>query len=249
MAKMALITGASSGIGEATASLLSQKGYKLILTGRRKDRLEKLARKLKAEFWVFDISNEKDIATVCKKNQKLLSKVDILVNNAGLARGSDKVQDAKVEDFNEMIDTNIKGLFSLTQKILPLMLKNGEGHIVNIGSVSGRWVYPGGAVYCATKHAVRAFSEGLRMDLLGQNIRVTNIEPGMANTEFSTVRFRSKEKAATVYQGMTPLSAKDVAETIVWSLERPAHVNIQELVVYPTDQAHVSMVHRAKGTK
>lgn len=244
MAKLALITGASSGIGEATAILLSKKGYQLILTGRRKDRLEKLARKLKAEFLVFDLADEKSIAATFKKNQKLLNRVDILVNNAGLARGADKVQEAKIEDYNEMIDTNIKGLFSLTQKILPLMLKRKQGHIVNIGSVAGRWIYPGGAVYCATKHAVRAFSEGLRMDLLGKNIRVTNIEPGMVNTEFSTVRFGSKEKADAVYQGMTPLSAKDVAETIVWSLERPEHVNIQELVVYPTDQAHVTMVHR-----
>jgi len=246
MSKRAMITGASSGIGEATARELAEKGYDLILTGRRKERLEEVANKIgkKTEILVFDISSREELESVCQKNEKILSGVQVLINNAGLAKGLDRVQDAKIEDFEEMINTNIKGLFYLTRKILPSMVKRNEGHILNVGSVSGRWVYPNGAVYCATKHAVRAFSEGLRMDLFGTNIRVTNIEPGMTNTEFSTVRFGSKEKADLVYQGMTPLSGKDIAEAISWSLERPAHVNIQEMIIYPTDQAHSTMVHR-----
>lgn len=172
------------------------------------------------------------------------SGADVLINNAGLALGTDKLQDAKTSDWDGMIDTNVKGLLYLTRLVLPEFLKNKRGHIVNIGSVAGRWLYPGGAVYCATKFAVRAISEGLRMDLIGTPIRVTNVEPGMVETEFSFVRTGDEDKAKAVYKGMKPLSADDIADCVAWSLSRPAHVNIQELVVFPVDQPAVGQVHR-----
>lgn len=176
-----------------------------------------------------------------------LSSLDVLINNAGLARGTDKVFEASIEDWNEMLDTNVKGLLYLTRALLPNFIKNKRGHVINLGSVAGRWVYPGGSVYCASKFAVRAISEGMRLDLLGTPIRVTNIEPGMVETEFSEVRFRDKKKAKAVYQGFEPLMASDIAECAWWSLSRPPHVNIQELVVFPTAQASVASVHRKQG--
>jgi len=255
---IALITGATAGIGEATAKLLWQNGYSVILTGRRAQRLQKLKSELlasksqkdsvQASSWVetfdFDIQDSKQVEKFLKANDKILSGLDVLVNNAGLARGTDKIQDGQLQDWEQMIDTNVKGLLYMTRGVLPHLLKNKKGHIVNIGSVAGRWTYPGGAVYCATKFAVRALSEGLRQDLLGSNIRVSNIEPGMVETEFSEVRFQDSEKAKKVYQGMKPLAAQDIADTILWCLQRPAHVNIQELVIYPTDQAAIGLVHR-----
>lgn len=245
--KWALITGASSGIGAATAIRLGKLGYNLILTGRRKAHLEKVAEQsgaAKVEIVTFDISKPTQIEQFLTQYSSKLSKLEILINNAGLAKGTDKVFQANIKDWEIMIDTNIKGLFYLTHGILPFFLAKNSGHIVNMGSVAGRWVYPGGAIYCATKFAVRAFSEGLRQDLIGKNIRVTNIEPGMVNTEFSLVRLGSTEKADAVYSGMQPLSAEDIAETIAWVIDRPKHVNVQELVIYPTDQAHVNLVHR-----
>ena len=244
----AIITGATSGIGLATAELLASRSYKLILLGRRKDRLENLQKKLKDQTEVktysFDLREKDQIQNFLMQEKALLNETKILINNAGLARGVDTLQESNLEDIDEMIETNLTSLLHLTRGVLPHFLKQGQGHIVNMGSVAGRLVYPKGAVYCATKFAVRALSEGLRMDLLGTPIRVTNIEPGMVNTEFSEVRLRSKDKADLVYAGMTALTAKDIAETIVWCLERPAHVNIQELVIYPTDQASVGQVHR-----
>ncbi len=247
--KWALITGASSGIGAATAKKLAEHGFNLILTGRRKDRLEELAHSLKAGEVVlanFDLLKPSEIEKFCTGHEAYLKKLDVLVNNAGLAKGSELLDQGQLKDWDVMLDTNVRALLHITRAVLPFMVARQEGHIVNMGSVAGRWVYPGGAIYCATKHAVRAFSEGLRMDLLGKNIRVTNIEPGMVNTEFSKVRFDSQAKADAVYEGMTPLSAEDIAETIVWSIARPAHVNIQEIIIYPTAQAHVGMVHRSK---
>lgn len=244
----ALITGATSGIGEATAHKLAALKTDLILVGRRQDRLANLENKFKKSVQVVtaavDIRDEKAVEAFVHDRQKELSQVAILINNAGLAKGTDKVQDAKLSDWDEMLDTNVKGLFHFTRLILPFMIKNNKGHIVNLGSVAGRWVYPGGAVYCATKFAVRGFTEGLRMDLMGTPIRITNIEPGMVETEFSEIRFGDKAKAAKVYEGMKPLSADDVAESIIWSLNRPAHVNVQELVLFPTAQPAVGMVHR-----
>jgi NADP-dependent 3-hydroxy acid dehydrogenase YdfG len=250
VAKWALITGASAGIGEATAFSLASQGYHLILVARRKEKLEKLKKRIekvsksKVAIAAADLQDPKAIDRLIKAQKKNLKDLEILINNAGLARGSDKFQEANTADWDEMIDTNVKGLLYLTRAVLPFLLANKKGHIVNLGSVAGRWVYPGGSVYCASKFAVRAISEGLRLDLLGKNIRVTNIEPGMVHTEFSLVRFRSKEKAEQVYAGMKPLTAADIAETIAWVLNRPEHVNIQELVIYPTDQASVRDVWR-----
>lgn len=249
---IAVITGASSGIGEATALELAQKGYHLCLIARRQDRLEAIKAKIRSQFpeisvllAVIDVTDHSSIENFVSQNAKELKDISVLINNAGLAKGSDKLQDGKIADWEAMLDTNVKGLLYLTRAFLPHFIAKGEGHILNIGSVAGRWVYAGGAVYCASKFAVRAISEGLRLDLLGKNIRVSNIEPGMVNTEFSRVRFDSQEKADQVYAGMKPLTATDIAETISWVLSRPKHVNVQELVIYPTDQASVRDVHRA----
>ena len=249
--KWALITGASSGIGEATAFALAREGYSLIVTARREERLQQLTQDLKklhpeANYVAvpLDVTDRVQVDEFFKRESALLEKVDLLVNNAGLALGTDKMQDAKISDWDAMIDTNVRGLLSMTRGMLDYMVPRSSGHIVNIGSVAGRWTYPGGGVYCATKFAVRALSEGLRMDLLGTSIKVTNIEPGMVNTEFSLVRFGDTEKADKVYEGMEPLWAEDIAETILWCVNRPARVNIQELVIYPTDQAHVGQVYR-----
>ncbi len=234
----ALITGASSGIGEATARVLAARGYAVVLVGRRRDRLEKLAGELGARFYACDIRSDlKELVNQC-------GDVNILINNAGLALGTQKVFEAKASDWDQMIDTNIKALFEITRQFLPQLLKLPSAHIINIGSVAGRYVYPGGAVYCATKFAVRAFTEGLRLDLLGSPVRVTNIEPGMVETEFSQVRLGDLEKAREVYEGMTPLKASDIADTILWVLERPQRVCVQELMIYPTDQAAPGQVSR-----
>ncbi len=186
--------------------------------------------------------SEKKIITFLKKN-----KIEIkdLINSAGLAKGTELLQNSKSSDMNQMIDTNIKGLLEITKLFLPQIIKH-QGHIVNLGSVAGRLVYEGGAVYCATKFAVRAISEGLRMDLKGTGVRVTNIEPGMVDTEFSLVRLGSKQKADAVYADMKALSAYDIAENIFWCLQQPKHINIQELVIYPTDQASVGQVVRGE---
>lgn len=249
-AQWALITGATSGIGWATAHSLAEQGYSIIALGRRSEKLQALAQELsvyknvQVKTLQVDITDRVALEKVLSENSSLWSQVEVLVNNAGLAKGVDKMQDGHLDDWETMIDTNIKGLLFMTRGILPHMMKKNSGHIVNLGSVAGRWTYPGGGVYCATKFAVRALSEGLRMDLLGANIRVTNIEPGMVNTEFSLVRMGDQKAADKVYEGMTPLSAKDIAETITWCVKRPSHVNIQELVIYPTAQAHVGQVAR-----
>jgi hypothetical protein len=257
--KWAIITGASAGIGWATAEEFAQAGYSLILIGRRGDRLKELrahlmkkkphqekAQELKQEFKTIqlDVTSKSQIDDFVQAEGACLEKVVLLVNNAGLAKGTEKLQEARLSDWDAMIDTNIKGLLYLTRAVLPFLVKKKSGYIVNIGSVAGRLVYPGGAVYCATKFAVRAISEGLRMDLAGSNVRVTNIEPGMVNSEFSLVRLEDQEKADKVYEGMTPLSPKDIAETILWCVQRPPHVNIQEVMIYPTDQACVGQVNR-----
>lgn len=244
--KWALITGASSGIGAATARQLAKDGYALLLVARRAEKLAALKKEILLQFpdrqiqvAGLDVADREAVEEFCTKNQQVLKSISVLVNNAGLAKGTDKVQTGNVDDWEAMINTNVKGLLYLTRQVLPVLIAQKQGHIVNIGSVAGRWVYPGGAVYCASKFAVRALSEGLRMDLLGTNIRVTNIEPGMVNTEFSLTRFGDQAKADAVYAGMKPLTGEDIAETIGWVLGRPQHVNVQELVIYPTDQASV----------
>ena len=251
MEKWALITGATAGIGWATAMALAEQGYGVFATGRRYEKLQELEKAIKAKFpsvpvkiASFDVSDRFEVSEFLKAHSKEIAQIEVLVNNAGLAKGTDKMQDASLDDWEVMVDTNIKGLLFMTRGILPHMVQRNSGHIVNLGSVAGRWTYPGGGVYCATKFAVRALSEGLRMYLLGTKIRVTNIEPGMVHTEFSLVRFEDQNKADKVYEGMTPLRAEDIAETIAWCVARPAHVNIQELVIYPTDQAHVGQIAR-----
>lgn len=243
---LALITGATAGIGLATAKQLAASGADLILTGRRLDRLETIAREISEKFHVhvttiaFDVSSREETEKAFSDIADVLPKLSILINNAGLALGTASLQTVDLGDVDQMIDTNVKGLLYVTRLALPHLIKRGDAHVVNIGSVAGRWTYPGGATYSATKFAVRALTEGLRMDLMGTPVRVTNIEPGMVETEFSEVRYDGdKEKAASVYKGMTPLSAIDIAETILWCLSRPKHVNIQELVIYPVDQAAV----------
>lgn len=241
------ISGATSGIGLETAKRFAMGKYPIIINGRRRERLEKLMKDFGSTTDVilapFDVRNKSELQDWCRQNAAVVSRVGILVNNAGLARGTDPIHKGDEADWDEMIDTNVKGLLSLTRQMLPALIKN-RGHIVNLGSVAGRWTYTGGAVYSASKFAVRALSEGFRMDLIGTGVRVTNIEPGMVETEFSDVRFRDSEKAKLVYKGMTPLKAQDIAESIWWATQQPAHVNIQEMVIFPTDQASLRDVHR-----
>ena len=242
-----VITGATSGFGEATARLLAKRWPEctLLLTGRRRERLDALVKEIgekRASGFCFDVRDR----AACEEFARNAGPVQVLINNAGLAAGLDSFQEAKVEDWENMIDTNLKGLLYVTRALVPGMIARREGHIVNMGSIAGHVMYPKGHVYAATKFAVKALNEGLRMDLLGSNVRVTSIDPGMAETEFSVVRFKGdEEKAKSVYKGMRPLTGEDIAECIAWSLERPAHVNIQEIVVMPTDQASPRDVHRS----
>ena len=242
----ALITGASAGFGHAIAEQLAARGMNLVVTARRKERLDELKKQLEFKYkgiqietWVFDISDRQACEAIFNKNEARLKTIEILVNNAGLASGTDAVAQTKLDDVDAMVDTNVKGLLYMTRAVVPHMIARKSGHIVNLGSVAGRWVYPGGAVYCATKYALRAISEGLRLELMGTGIRLTIISPGMAETEFSLVRLKDEDRAKAVYKGMTPLSAYDIADTVSWCLERPAHVNIQEVIIFPTDQSGV----------
>jgi 3-hydroxy acid dehydrogenase / malonic semialdehyde reductase len=248
----ALITGASAGFGWAIAEQLAARGVNLLITGRRADRLQALKEKIVAEHkvmvepLVFDVRNFAECEAALKQKASLVANISILVNNAGLAKGIDRIQTGKIEDWDVMIDTNIKGLLYMTRLVLPYMIERNSGHIVNLGSIAGHWVAPGGAVYCATKFAVRAINDGLRIDLMGKNIRITNIEPGIAETEFAHVRLNDNQKADAVYKGITPLTADDVAEAVVWCLDRPPHVNIHELLIAPLAQVGVGAhyVHR-----
>jgi NADP-dependent 3-hydroxy acid dehydrogenase YdfG len=245
---MILITGASSGIGEACAEIFAESKRDLILIARRKDRLERLARRLstvRCQTFELDVSDREAVLAFARSQASLLGQVEVLVNNAGLARGFDAFQSANLDDWDEMIGTNLNGLLYLTREIVPRMVEKKRGHIVNLGSVAGRWIYPKGHVYCATKRAVSALTEGLRLDLLGTGVRVSEISPGMVETEFSLVRFRDEKKAEAVYAGMQPLTARDVAETIAWCVNRPAHVNVQEIILYPTAQASPTTVARS----
>lgn len=239
MAKIVFITGATAGIGRATAELMLKKGYTVWAVGRRLEKLKELQKKYPKTCVIgrVDVTSKKSVDDFFKKNKP--EKIDILINNAGLAAGTEKTFEAKFTDWESMVDTNIKGLLYVMAKVLPHLAKKPGSHIVNLGSVAGKWIYPGGAVYCATKFAVRALSEGIRMDLLGRKVKVTNIEPGMVETEFSVVRLKDKKLADKVYSGMTPLKADDIAESILWCVERPAHVNISELTIFPVDQAGV----------
>lgn len=246
-----LITGASAGIGAATALALAKKNESLILTARRLDRLKKLQQQclqLGAEnvlIYKLNVQNKAEIKKMSVDVKKKKLQIKGLINNAGLAKGVELFQNSNPADWDVMLETNVKGLLNTTREFLANLVQN-KGHIINLGSVAGRLVYEGGAVYCATKFAVRAISDGLRMDLKGTGVRVTNIQPGMVETEFSVVRLGNKQKADAVYSEMMPLSAKDIADTILWCLQQPAHVNISELVIYPTDQASVGQVVRGE---
>lgn len=249
--KLICITGASSGIGRACAIEFAKHKSNLLLMARRKDRVEALAQQLTREHHIrtftqqLDVRNNGDVEKTFSSLPTEWKKIDILVNNAGLSRGLDKLYEGKIEDWEEMIDTNVKGFLYVTRTVLPAMVEQNNGHIINIGSIAGHQTYPMGNVYCASKFAVTALSRGLKMDLLGTAIRVTSVDPGLVETEFSRVRFHGDtERAAKAYTGMTPLRPGDVAEIVVFCATRPAHVNIGELLVTPTDQATVTMVHR-----
>jgi 3-hydroxy acid dehydrogenase/malonic semialdehyde reductase len=249
--QIVLVTGASSGIGEATARAFAREGARLILAARRIARLEMLAAELKGACDTqslcvqIDVGQHKTVATELEKLPEGWRDIDILVNNAGLSRGLVKLHEGGFHDWDEMIDTNIKGLLAVSRVVIPWMLGRNRGHIINIGSIAGHEVYPNGNVYCATKFAVRAISRGMKMDLHGTPIRVTSVDPGLAETEFSLVRFRGdKERAAQPYKGLKPLTGEDVAEAIVWCASRPEHVDVTEMVIMPTAQSSTTMVHR-----
>lgn len=248
------ITGASSGIGKASATLFAEHGAKLIIAARRIERLQQLAEQLHQQFGTqcyplaMDMSDETNIKQAFKSLPAEWKSIDVLINNAGLALALDTIANGNSYDWHTMIDTNVKGVLHLTQLILPIMLNQQKGFIVNIGSISGYQTYAGGAVYCATKYALRAINEGLRHETLGTNIRVTLINPGMVETEFSEVRFKGDQlRAASVYNDIKVLEAKDVAETIFFCITRPAHVDIQELLVMPTCQSGVGNTYREKA--
>jgi len=248
---IAFITGATSGIGRATAELFAKNGYNIIITGRRKERLSEFSQHLKTQFKIdvlslnFDVRELKEVESAITSIPDEWKKINVLVNNAGLAVGLNNIQEGVIDDWERMIDTNIKGLLYMTRNIAPIMIKNGFGHIVNIGSIAGKEVYANGNVYCATKHAVDALNKGMRIDLLPHNIKVTAVNPGMVETEFSVVRFKGDdEKAKSVYKGLQPLKAEDIAETIYWVASRPAHVNINDIIIMPTVQANATTTIR-----
>ena len=249
--KIVFITGASSGIGESTAQAFAAQGAKILMCARRAERLEKLAQTLEFEYGVathyfrLDVRDQPAVEKAVAGLPPEWRAIEILVNNAGLSRGLDKLPQGFPDDWEEMIDTNVKGLLYVVRAVIPGMIERGRGHIVNIGSIAGHEVYPGGNVYCATKFAVRALSKGLRLDLSGTPIRVSEVAPGMVETEFSLVRFHGDaERAEKVYQGLTPLAPDDVADAVVWCATRPLHVNVSEVVVMPTAQASTTLVHR-----
>jgi 3-hydroxy acid dehydrogenase / malonic semialdehyde reductase len=248
---LVFISGASSGIGQSCAYKFAEAGANLILAARRKERLEKLAVKLKKLYSIdsyivaLDIRDQHAVAKFAQKLPVKWQNIDILINNAGLSRGLQKLHEGHLEDWNEMIDTNIKGLLYVSRALLPGMVERRRGTIINIGSIAGHDVYPGGNVYCATKHAVDALTKGMRMDLVDTPIRVCTVDPGLVETEFSEVRFHGdKERAKKTYQNMTPLTAEDVADAVFYAATRPAHVQIAELIILPTAQASTTLVHR-----
>ncbi|EKF55120.1 serine 3-dehydrogenase [Galbibacter marinus] len=249
MRKTALITGASSGIGRATARIFADNGINLIICGRRKERLEKLQKQLRAKVDIhvldFDIRDKSAVFKAYDSLPEEFSKIDILINNAGNAHGLSPIDQGDIDDWDAMMDINVKGLLYISKAIIPSMIKNNTGQIINIGSTAGKEVYPGGNVYCASKHAVDAINQAMRIDLNQYGIRVGAINPGLVETEFSEVRFKGdRDRAKQVYQGYTPLTAEDVAEIIYFTVSRPAHVNIADLIVMPTDQASSTIVNK-----
>lgn len=251
MAKIALITGATSGIGEAVAHALGKEGFNLIVTGRRLALLSKLAKNIETSYKVkviplsFDIRESSQVEHYLGTLPPQWREIDVLINNAGLAVGLNPLNMGVIDDWERMIDTNVKGFLYVSKIISNMMIQRGFGQIINIGSIAGKDVYPNGNVYCASKHAVDALSRGMMMDLHKYNIRVSQVCPGAVETEFSNVRFKGDdEKAASVYKGFTPLCAKDVADVIVFIVKSPAHVNISDVIVMPTAQASVSIIDK-----
>ena len=247
--RIALITGATSGIGEATARLLAKNNFSLIICGRRTDRLHKLAEDLAASTKVtqlsFDVRDREGVAKAWASLSPEWQKVDVLINNAGNAHGLDPIQSGNVDDWDAMMDINVKGLLYVTREVLPGMVERKSGHVVNLGSIAGKEVYPGGNVYSASKFAVDAITRSMRIDLNAAGIKVTGIHPGMVETEFSLVRFKGDDaRASNVYKGVKPLTAEDIADTILFTLTRPAHVVIADLVIFPTAQASATLVKR-----
>jgi NADP-dependent 3-hydroxy acid dehydrogenase YdfG len=246
-AKIAVVTGASSGIGAAAARGLAGAGFELYLGARRQDRLREVAGPLGATALELDV---RDAGSVAAFVSRLPAAVHLLVNNAGGALGLDRVEAARDEDWIGMWETNVLGVMRVTRALLPALRASGDGHVINLGSTAGFEAYPGGAGYTGSKHALRAFTRTLRQELLGQPVRVTEVAPGMVETEFSLVRFAGdEERAKAVYRGLEPLTADDVADCIVWAASRPSHVNIDEIVVRPRDQATSTMVHRREPAK
>ncbi|MEJ5994293.1 SDR family NAD(P)-dependent oxidoreductase [Pedobacter sp. Du54] len=251
MAAIALITGASSGIGEACAHNFAQQGYHLILVGRREHLLEKVAHELIAKYAIevktlqVDVRDKEELEYKLGTLSPQWKKVDVLINNAGLSQGLEPIDKGDTDDWDTMIDTNVKGLLYVTKIISNWMIEQKKGHIINIGSIAGKEVYANGNVYCATKHAVDALNKAMRIDLLPHGIKVTAIHPGAVETEFSIVRFKGDEaRAKKVYDGFEPLVAQDIAEAIWFAVSRPAHVNINEMLIMPTAQANGSLIKR-----
>ncbi len=249
--RIVLITGASSGIGAACARVFAEAGARLILAARRIDRLEPLKAQLTQQFGTdclvlgLDVSNHAAVTTALEHLPPEWRSIDLLINNAGLSRGLDKLYEGSIQDWEEMIDTNVKGVLYMTRAIVPGMVERGRGHVINLGSIAGHETYPKGNVYCATKAAVRVISEGLKQDLLGTPIRVSSVDPGLVETEFSQVRFHGDaDRAATVYRDVVVLTPEDVAEVILFCATRPAHVNLSEVLLMPTAQAGATLVHR-----
>jgi NADP-dependent 3-hydroxy acid dehydrogenase YdfG len=247
--RIALITGATSGIGEAAARLLSKNNFNLILCGRRRDRLEALQQELSKDTEIttlsFDVRNQTEVAMAIQSLPQLWRAVDVLINNAGNAHGLDPIQKGNLADWDAMIDINVKGLLYVSKEVIPWMTERERGHIVNLGSIAGKEVYPNGNVYCASKFAVDALTKGMRMDLNPFNIKVTSINPGMVETEFSLVRFKGDDhKASQVYKGMEPLKGEDIANIMLYVLNAPAHVVLADITVFPTAQGSSTLIKR-----
>jgi len=249
--RIVCITGASAGIGAATGVAFAREGASLILCARREERLKEISRFLRSRFdvrtlaVVLDIRDRAAVETAVASLPEEWAAVDLLVNNAGMARGLDPLQQGDPDDWAETFDTNVIGLLSVTRALLPGMIERGRGHVIQIGSIAGREVYPGGGVYCASKFAVKALSRALKIDLLGTPVRVSTVDPGLVETEFSMVRFRGDEKRAKkVYEGLEPLSPEDIADAVVWVASRPAHVDVTEMVILPTAQSSAMLTHR-----
>jgi NADP-dependent 3-hydroxy acid dehydrogenase YdfG len=249
--KVVFVTGASSGIGAATALAFADEGARLLLAARRADKLSEVASAAlhggaQAVHTIsLDVRDRKAVQQAIDTLPAEWAPIDVLVNNAGLSRGLEKLYVGNPDDWDEMIDTNVKGLLYVTRAVVPGMVERGRGHVVNLGSVAGEITYPNGAVYCASKAAERAINDGLREDVLGTPIRVTSVDPGMVETDFSLVRFHGDaDRAAKVYKGVKPLTAEDIAEVIVWTVKRPDHVNIARVVLTPVQQANALLFHR-----